>query len=192
MSILPITIKYIIISTSLNPKSRTRVLAKTFFESISSTQKNVELIDLVNYNLPICDGDSAYSNENVGNLMAKIKEANSIILCSPIYNYDMNSSAKNLLELTGQAWRNKIVGFACTAGGKGSYMAPMGFANSLMVDFRCIILPRFVYATEPEITKQSINSQELLIRIEELSKTLIHFTTALAPHLSILSLGQGN
>ena len=28
-----------------------------------------------------------------------------------------------------------------------SYMSVMAYANSLMLDFRCVIIPRFVYAT---------------------------------------------
>ena len=59
--------------------------------------------------------------------------------------YDLNAAAKNFIELTGRAWTNKVVGFICAAGGKGSYMSVTSFMNSLMLDFRCIIIPRFVY-----------------------------------------------
>ena len=34
----------------------------------------------------------------------------------------------------------------CAAGGRVSYMAVMAFANTLMLDCRCLVLPRFVYA----------------------------------------------
>ena len=71
-----------------------------------------------------------------------------ILLATPIYNYDVSAAAKNMVELTGSAWRDKTVGFICAAGGTSSYMSVMGLANSLMLDFRCIILPRFVYATD--------------------------------------------
>ena len=52
-----------------------------------------------------------------------------------------------MIELTGSAWEDKIVGFLCAAGGMGSYMSVMAYANSLMLDFRCVIIPRFVFAT---------------------------------------------
>ena len=70
-----------------------------------------------------------------------------IVVATPIYNYDASAAAKNLVELTGRAWQNKVVGFLCAAGGDGSYMSIMALANSLMLDFRCVIVPRFVYAT---------------------------------------------
>jgi NAD(P)H-dependent FMN reductase len=69
-----------------------------------------------------------------------------IIVATPIYNYDANAAVKNLLELTGSSWEDKTVGFLCAAGGGSSYMSIMGLANSLMLDFRCLIIPRFVYA----------------------------------------------
>ena len=52
-----------------------------------------------------------------------------------------------MIELTGSSWEDKIVGFLCAAGGTTSYMSVMAYANSLMLDFRCVIIPRFVYAT---------------------------------------------
>ncbi|MDP6500219.1 MAG: hypothetical protein QF847_03295 [Candidatus Marinimicrobia bacterium] len=61
-----------------------------------------------------------------------------------MYNYDVNAAAKNLLELTGSGWNEKTVGFICNAGGDKSYMSVMSFANSLMLDHRCKIIPCFV------------------------------------------------
>ncbi len=66
----------------------------------------------------------------------------------PVYNYDVNAVAKNFIELMGEdALGNKTVGFMLSAGGGGSYMAVMPFANSLMLDFRCWIVPRFLYVS---------------------------------------------
>ena len=46
-----------------------------------------------------------------------IEAARVIIVATPIYNYDANAAAKNLVELTGSAWEDKTVGFLCAAGG---------------------------------------------------------------------------
>ena len=73
----------------------------------------------------------------------RIAAARVIMLAVPIYNYDANAAVKNLIELTGSAWEDKIVGFACAAGGQSSYMSIIGLANSLMLDFRCIILAQW-------------------------------------------------
>ena len=60
------------------------------------------------------------------------------------------------------------MGFICAAGGKGSYMSPMSFMNSLMLDFRCIIIPRFVYADGDSFDENNNPDSQLKERIEEL------------------------
>ena len=76
------------------------------------------------------------------------------------------------MELTGRAWTNKIVGFILAAGGKGSYMSALPFMNSLMLDFRCLIIPRFVYA-EGSLFDEMEMKNELKERLEELVDTSI-------------------
>jgi FMN reductase len=93
----------------------------------------------------------------------------------------VNSAAKNFLELTGQAWEGKVVGFICAAGGHGSYMSVMPFANSLMLDYRCHIVPRFVYAAPAHIDESTFGDEALNRRIEELAAETQHVTDALFP-----------
>ena len=137
----------LVISSSLNPKSRSRLLALIALKILKDINATADWLDLVDYSIPFCDGDSSHKNPEVKNLRENIKNSKAIIFAVPIYNYDVNSAAKNLIELTGDAWTNKIIGFLCAAGGRGSYMSVMSLANSLMLDFRCIIIPRFVYST---------------------------------------------
>ena len=134
---------HLIISCSLNENSKSRIMAEY---ALSLLPKNSEFIDLKEITLPLCDGDKCYSDPIVDKMKKYISEAKSIIIAGPIYNYDLNAAAKNLIELTGRSWSNKVVGFILAAGGKGSYMSALSFMNSLMLDFRCIIIPRFVYS----------------------------------------------
>jgi len=166
--------KHLIISTSLNSNSKSRILAKAV-----SKHLDAEFIDLQDYNLPICDGDSCYGNKQVQELRSKIEQAKGVILATPIYNFNASASAKNLIELTGDAWNNKIVGFLCSAGGKNSYMSIMHLANSLMLDFRCVILPSYVYASGEDFDGEEITNDKILDRLEKLAKELIRFTAAL-------------
>jgi FMN reductase len=84
-----------------------------------------------------------------------------------------------MIELTGSAWQDKIVGFLCAAGGMGSYMSVMAYANSLMLDFRCVIIPRFVFATSEAFDGDNINDKKVVRRIETLADELVRFTKAL-------------
>ena len=120
----------------------------------------------------MCDGDSTYKNSKVKELREKIQNAKGILFAVPIYNYDVNAAAKNLIELTGDAWTNKVVGFLCAAGGKGSYMSVMSLANSLMLDFRCLIIPRFVYSTSEDFEEGEVIDPKVGNRVSELAKEL--------------------
>lgn len=162
----------LIISTSLNPGSNSRLMALRAFELLNKIEK-AELVDLREYPLPVCDGDSAYGDPNVAVLTNKIKAAKLILLAVPIYNYSYSAAAKNLVELTGQAWNEKTVGFLCAAGGKNSYMSIMALANNLMLDFRCIINPRFVYADGSSFKNDALYDAEIENRIEGLVNTSV-------------------
>ena len=170
---------YLVISSSLNPQSRSRILARIAFKALEKMGKSIEWIDLAEYSIPLCDGNSAYENTNVKKLTDKIYHSKGILLATPIYNYDANAAAKNLIELTGKAWSNKVVGFLCAAGGKGSYMSVMSLANSLMLDFRCLIIPRFVYLTGEAFEEGKISDLEVEDRVNELAKDLSHICAAL-------------
>ena len=136
-------------------------------------RKDAKLIDLSSLEIPFCDGNECYNSAVVGELKEQITSAKSIIIASPIYNYDLNAAAKNLMELTGRAWTDKLVGFICAAGGKGSYMSPISFMNSLMLDFRCIIIPRFIYATGESFDSNNVPNNDTKDRIKELVNTSI-------------------
>tara|TARA_Y100000996_G_scaffold298258_1_gene236234 strand:+ start:219 stop:731 length:513 start_codon:yes stop_codon:yes gene_type:complete len=156
---------HLIVSCSLNKNSKSKILA-----NYASTLYNQEIkfLDLQTMDLPFCDGDSCYDNPTVKELSQLVKESKSIIIASPIYMYDLNAAAKNFMELTGRAWTKKVVGFICAAGGKGSYMSVTSYMNSLMLDFRCIIVPRFVYTDGSGFDENYNIKSNIKERIEEL------------------------
>jgi NAD(P)H-dependent FMN reductase len=129
-----------------------------------------EMLCLRENPLPMCDGEAAYGDPQVAVLAGKIEAARVIVIATPIYNYDANAAAKNLVELTGSAWEDKIVGFLCAAGGPLSYMSIISLANSLMLDFRCVVLPRFVYATGNDFSGGKITGTEIIRRIRQFAE----------------------
>ena len=154
------------------------MLAKAACQRLAATQQSHELVDLRNLDLPVCDGDSCYAAADVQKMSQLIKGASGILVATPIYNYDFNSAIKNLVELTGRSWTDKVVGFLCAAGGPGSFMAPMSFANSLMLDFHCLIIPRFVYATADQFQGDEIADTDLQDRLNQLVKQFCQVSKA--------------
>src|SRR5437773_10556935 len=172
-------LNYLVLSTSGNPDSNSRRMAQIAFDWLKKAKLNCEWLDISKLDLPLCDADACYNHPAAQNLTAAVENADGIIVATPVYNYDVAAAAKNLVELTGSAWEEKVVGFLCAAGGMSSYMSVMAFANSLMLDFRSVIIPRFVYATGRAFEGDELKDKEVGERIEELADELIRFTKAL-------------
>lgn len=171
--------KYLVISTSGNPDSNSRRMARLAFAHLEKAKVECTWLDISQLGLPLCDADACYTQPAAQQVSKAIKAADGILLGVPVYNYDVSAAAKNLVELTGKAWENKVVGFLCAAGGMSSYMSVMAFANSLMLDFRCVIVPRFVYATGRAFDDDDLKDTEVGERIKDLAGEIVRFTEAL-------------
>ena len=171
--------KHLVISTSGNPDSNSRRMGRLAFEALQNLAADCEWIDISKLALPLCDADKCYSHPEASNIRRGIKAADGVLIAAPVYNYDVSAAAKNMIELTGDAWEDKIVGFLCAAGGMNSYMSVMAYANSLMLDFRCVVIPRFVYATGRAFEGEKLIDNALHERIAGLAAELVRFTAAL-------------
>jgi len=140
---------------------------------------DTEFFDLQDNPLPMCDGDECYDLPEVLTFREKVKNADGIIMAIPVYNFNVSSGAKNIVELGGRMLYDKTFGFICAAGAKSSYMSVMSLANSLMIDFRCYIIPKFVYATKHDFENEKIVNKDIEERIEELGNELIRVSKAL-------------
>jgi len=140
---------------------------------------DVEFFDLQENPLPMCDGDECYDLPEVLAFREKVKNAEGIVMAIPVYNFNVSSGAKNVVELGGRMLYDKTFGFICAAGAKSSYMSVMSLANSLMIDFRCYIIPKFVYATKHDFDNGKITNSDIEDRIEELGNELVKVSKAL-------------
>ena len=150
------------------------------FLSESFHEEELEFFDIQENPLPMCDGGKCYDLPEVINLRKKIDKASGIIMAIPIYNFNVSSGAKNIVELGGKKLYDKNVGFLCAAGGKNSYMSVMGLANSLMIDYRCYIIPKFVFAIKKDFDETKVIDFDIKERIKELGKEMIRITKALS------------
>jgi len=157
-----------IISSSLNSGSNSRILAKEALQAARQLSIEARVIDLRDFPFTLCDGDESFNHPKVAELTTLLREASAVILASPIYNYDVSAALKNMIEHVGSELTDKVVGFMGAAGGQRSYMSPLQFLNSLMLDFRSLIVPRFVYASGDGFKDGVIAEEGLSKRIEEL------------------------
>jgi NAD(P)H-dependent FMN reductase len=174
------SVRIALVSGSLNPESLSRQMAQHAEKALQALGADVDFIDLQEVQLPICDGDSAYSDPQVAKTRSRIEAAKGILIAAPVYNFYLNAAVKNLIELTGSAWEDKAVAFLNAAGGYSSYMSVMSVANSLMLDFRCVIVPRFVYAVGSAFRNGTVHDGKVAKRIDELAGELVRFASRLA------------
>lgn len=160
----------LVVSSSLRSDSNSRILAREAERILKDDGGEVSFVDLRDYPLPLCDGGPSYEHPNVALVGEFLSRASAVLIATPIYNYDTNAAVKNLIELTGGGWEGKAVGFLCAAGGMGSYMSIMSLANGLMLDFRSVIVPRFVYATGEAFDGGRIVDPEVGRRVAELAR----------------------
>ena len=136
----------LIVAASLSGKSRSQRLARIALRKLTDAGTSATLLDLRETPLPFAGSAAGWTDPNVARVKELTTAATHLLFAVPVYNYDVNAAAKNYIELMGEdALGNKTAGFLVSAGGGGSYMSVLGFANSLMLDFRCWIVPRFLY-----------------------------------------------
>ena len=170
----------LIVSTALRAGSKTAVVANSLRAAFGAGQEEATLLDLSGVTLPLCDGGSCYQDPAVGAATQQVREARAVVLCFPVYNHQANAAAKNFVELTNDGWNGKVVGLVANGGTDRSYLAPLSLANSLMVDHRCLVVPRFVFVTPSNFAPDGTlpAGGEVALRLAELAREVTH----LAPH----------
>lgn len=169
--------KILVISSSLNPESTSRILAKQACTYLEQKQAVFDYLDLEQLSLPFCDGNKVFHLSEIKELENRISRYQGLLISTPVYNFDVNSALKNLIELTGHGWLDKVVGFLCTAGSRRSFMSVQSFASSLMLDFRCLIIPRFVFATSDDFIQGELHNKKIQERIQNLAETVMYLST---------------
>ncbi len=163
-----------VIGTSLSSDSRSQQLATEAMRRLERLGVRATLIDLREHPLPLTGSDESWGHPAVAAMRKLVAPTTHLIFAVPIYNYDVNSAAKNFIELMGDDMLGqKAIGFLCAAGGQGSYMSVLSFANSLMLDFRCWIVPRFVYVTKDFIDEHGVVVPEIDRRLDGLIADLL-------------------
>jgi FMN reductase len=114
------TVKIVGIGGSLRANSHTYQALNLALEKVAATGANVELLDLREMNLPLCNGDSDYTdNSQVMRLRLTVTEADGIILATPEYHGSASGVLKNALDLMSfDELSGKVFGLISVLGGE--------------------------------------------------------------------------
>jgi NAD(P)H-dependent FMN reductase len=175
----------LIVSTALRPGSRTALVAESLCAAFAALDTPAAVLDLASVSLPMCDGGACFQDFAVHQVTDRVRAARAIVLCFPVYNHQANAAAKNFVEVTNDGWKGKVIGLVANGGTDRSYLAPLSLANSLMVDHRCVVVPRFVFATPANFAADGTlpAGGEVVLRLADLAREVVH----LAPHWPALA-----
>jgi FMN reductase len=113
-------VKIVGIGGSLRANSHTYQALNLALEKVAATGANAELLDLREMNLPLCNGDSDYTdNSQVMRLRLTVTEADGIILATPEYHGSASGVLKNALDLMSfDELSGKVFGLISVLGGE--------------------------------------------------------------------------
>lgn len=106
-----------IIIGSTRPGRVGESVAKWVFEYANNRGgAHYELIDILDYNLPLLDEATPpsmgqYENEHTKRWAKKIDEFDAFVFVTPEYNHGTSGALKNALDFLYAEWNNKVVGF---------------------------------------------------------------------------------
>jgi FMN reductase len=179
-------VKILVVSSSHAPESRSEKLARLCEEHLRPSAE-VRFVTLKDHPLHAADLENPLASAAYRTLHAFVAESDALVLASPIYNWGCCAELKRFVEVIGTTPRDgsvrspffdKVVAFVNSAGLPHSYMAFSSLATSLMLDFKCIISPFNVYATNRDWESGTLG-QAATERLTKSMDVLLQLTTLL-------------
>ena len=155
-----------VVDAGAAPSSLTAVLCRAMGEALRGQGAAALMLEAQAGRIrPFGEGPS----DGAEALREALASADGVILCFPVYNFNMNATLKAVIEHCGPAMAGKVVGLMATAGGRFGYMSVLSVVQSLMFDLRAWIVPRQVYALTGDFEGESIASGEVRQRVDQLA-----------------------
>ena len=164
-------------------------MAKLCEGSLATKGIITDFISLKERRLDAFDAHSVYDSKNYRELTDLVAAAQGLVLASPIYNWGFSSELKKFIEYVGSTddarttpLFDKTISLVGAAGLPHSYMAFGSLANSLMMDFKCIINPYMIYVHnrhwegEILVNEASERVEKAMFVMVELTQLLQHRT----------------
>lgn len=181
--------KLTVISTSLDPDSRSAWLCTLAAQQLRAGGHAVTLLDLRRDPLPPFDNASCYAHPAFRQYHEAVAQADGVFLGLPVYNWGIGSGARALVELTGStdpgrglhaAWFDRPVTLLVSGGLHHGYLSHTAFAAGLMTDFKCMVNPHFVYAIGAEWDAPEVPGAWLAGRLRQVVERGVDLSQRLA------------
>lgn len=154
--------KTLIISSSLNPESKSYQMCKMICDKMLADKKDVELLDVRDYEL----GHTFRTTPDMQKISEKIAAPDNFIIGMAVYCYTVNDSLKSILDNCFSEVTGKKYGIVCAAGGEKSYLATQHLTQICANEWRMIQLPRVVYASGKDWKEGKLINNDVVERMD--------------------------
>lgn len=162
---------------SLRDGSYTRPACREALEAASEFERvETDLIDLRSLSLPVYDADLDDAGDATA-LRARLREADSIILGTPVYHGSYSSALKNAMDYCGfEEFEDTTVGLLCVAGGSFptttlEHLRSVARALNAWVVPHQVAIPRARNSFE----SGAITDEDVKNRVETLGRRMVEY-----------------
>jgi NAD(P)H-dependent FMN reductase len=172
--------RIVAICGSLRDESVAQVALQHALEGVEENGGDGELLDLREYDLPAFDPD--VDEEDAGDaakLTREVREADAIVLGTPMYHGSYSSTLKTALDYCGfDEFENKTVGLLAVSGGRFPTPA-LEHLRSVCRALDAWVLPyqAAVPRSHSAVRDGTFTDDELEERVRELGKEVVHYAT---------------
>ena len=163
--------KTLVISSSLNPDSKSYKIRKMVTKLLQKQGGDVELLDIRDYEL----GHTFRTTPDMQKITDKITTADNFIIGMAVYCYSINDSLKSVLDNCFEEVNGKKYGIVCAAGGEKSYLATQHLTQVCANEWRMIQLPRVVYTSGKDWADGELVSANVSERVDVFVKEFLEF-----------------
>ena len=138
---------------------------------------SIETLNISDFNVQFCDArDPAKYDGDARILIDKIVSADAYVIGTPMYRGTYTGILKNLFDLIpNEAMLGKPVGLIATGGSDHHYLALEHELKPLLGFFLTLVLPGVVYANNSHYSQGKIDSDELLLKLQQLGESIVNF-----------------
>ena len=115
-------------------------------------------------------------------LFQRVKRADGVIFCLPIYCYTASGGAKTISEILGGqggALTRKPVGFLVASGTIRSHLAVRDLMSSMAFEQFSYCYPRHIGVQDEDLSSEGVPTSDLLKRVDEVSKEFTRFCSTI-------------
>lgn len=170
----------LLISFSLNPKSKSYKSLKAAYDYLKSRGVEAKIIDLREYDLPFYDGtEEILANSHIKEIFDIFNSVEKIIIAAPIYNFDVNANLKNFIDLLSVTRYKNLLNNKQVIGMIGAMGSEKGFTSLLLslsyfqFSLGFYLIPKIVMSEPKDFNEKNEVSTVLENRIQELCNTII-------------------